>query len=68
MTIKIYPPHIDIVSLKEIREAEINVSNNGSMNIEQFRKHIRELEKALLELEYINRVVTQELKEQWGIE
>ena len=68
MTIKIYPPHIDVVSLKEIREAEISVSNNGSMTIEQFRKHIRELEKALLELEYINRVVTQELKEQWGIE
>jgi pyruvate/2-oxoglutarate dehydrogenase complex dihydrolipoamide acyltransferase (E2) component len=67
MTIEIYPPHIDIVSLKEIREATISLSNNGSMTIEQFRKHIRECEKALLELEYINQVVTQELKQEWRI-
>ncbi len=65
---EIHPPYIDIVSLKEIREATISVPNNGSMTIEQFRNHIRELEKALLELEYINQVVTQELKQEWRIE
>jgi hypothetical protein len=68
MTIEIYPPHVKASDLKTIHEATISVPNNGSMTIEQFRKHIRELEKALLELEYINRVVTQELKEEWGIE
>jgi len=68
MNITINEPYLDIVNLKTIHEATINIPDTGNMTIEQLRKHIEVLQKKLLELEYINRTVTQEIKKERGLE
>lgn len=64
MKIQIYEPYINIVDLKTIHEATISVSATGSITATQLREHIRELEKSLLELEWTDKTVTREIKEQ----
>jgi hypothetical protein len=68
MNITIHAPYLNIADLKTIHDATISVPNSGSMTIEQLRKHIDVLQKALLELEYVNKTVTQQLKEERGLE
>jgi hypothetical protein len=68
MNATIREPYLNIVDLKTIHEATINISATGCLTINQLRNHIRELEKSLLELEYINRTITQQIKEQRGLE
>lgn len=68
MNITIHEPYIKASDLKTIHEATISVSATGSMTAKQFREHIRELEKALLELEWTDKTVTREIKEKWGLE
>lgn len=65
---EIYPPCIDVVDLKTIHEATINISSTGSITIDQLRKHIDALQKALLELEYVNKTGTQQIKQERGLE
>jgi hypothetical protein len=68
MSIQINEPYLNIVDLKTIHEATINISSTGSITIDQLRKHIDALQKALLELEYVNKTRTQQIKQERGFE
>jgi hypothetical protein len=67
MNITIHEPYLNIVDLKTIHEATINISSTGSITIDQLRKHIDALQKALLELEYVNKTGTQQIKQERGL-
>jgi len=67
MNITIHEPYLNIVDLKTIHAATINISSTGSITIDQLRKHIDALQKALLELEYVNKTGTQQIKQERGL-
>jgi hypothetical protein len=68
MSIQINEPYLNIADLKTIHEATINISSTGSITINQLQKHINTLQKALLELEYVNKTRTQQIKQERGLE
>jgi hypothetical protein len=68
MKIQIHEPYIDAVDSKTIHPATISIPVIEFMSINQLSRHIDKLKNVLLEAEYIDRKITQEIKEKWGLE